>query len=122
MKYLKNLIIGLLISLSLLFSLTFIITFLNYKDLMNINTLSFCKFLVILISILCGSCYFGIKAKKRGFLEGIKFALIYIFIFVISSLLLDELINIKDVIFYIMILLCAVFGSTLGINMKKSGD
>lgn len=119
MKYLKYLGLSFLTSITLIISLTLFVTLLNYFDFISFNTLSILKILIPLLSIFVGGIYIGRKANKRGFLEGIKFSIIFILLFVIISFILDEVINIKDIIFYLMVLITSVFGSVLGINTVK---
>lgn len=119
MKYLKYLSISFLLTLFLILGLTFFITTLNYFDIISLKTLSIFKIIIPLVSIFIGGFYMGRKANKRGFLEGIKFALIFIIIFIVISFILDEIINSKDIIFYLIILITSVFGSMFGINTKK---
>lgn len=119
MKYLKQLSISILLTLFLILGLTFFITTLNYFDFISLKTLSVLKIIIPLLSIFIGGFYMGRKANKRGFLEGIKFSLIFILIFIITSFILNEAINSKDIIFYLIVLITSVFGSMFGINTKK---
>ena len=119
MKYLKHLGISFLTSVLLIIGLTFFVTTLNYFDFISLKVLSILKFLIPLFSIFIGGFYMGRKANKKGFLEGIKFSIIFILIFITVSFALNEVINVKDIIFYLMILITSVLGSMFGINTKK---
>lgn len=76
-------------------------------------------FIVFLIFIFCNSFILGKKAKKRGFLEGIKLAFIICLIFLSFSLIIREF-NLFMLVYYLIIFITAILGSMIGISKKKS--
>ena len=65
--------------------------------------------------------YIGNRTNKKGYLEGLKVGIISIIIFlIISYLAFDKVINIKNIIFYFILLISSVLGSMIGINKKKN--
>jgi len=116
MNYLKKTGISLLYSFIFLFSLTFFITLLNYFNILNYNLLRISKFIIVLISFFIGGFIIGKKSKKRRWLEGIKFGIICLFIFLLVNLFLNNKFELKDIIYYLVILSSTTIGSMLNIN------
>lgn len=119
MNYLKKLLTGIIISFLSLFILLFITTWLNYLNLISYNTLKIASMIIPIISLIFGGFYLGRKATKNGYLEGIKLGLIVCLIILIVNLIINE-INLKDLIFYLILTASSIFGSMAGINTKKS--
>lgn len=118
--YIKNFSKSLLISILLFLILTLLITILNYFNLLSLNGINISKILIPIISVLLGSFYMGTKAKNRGWLEGIKLSLLIIFILLIINLLIfKNNFAIKNLIYYLIILISSMVGSMIGINKKK---
>ena len=117
MKYLK----ALLLLISIFLGLNLIITILSYFDIFNSKTIHILKILSFIISFISSSIYIGFNSKKKAYIEGIKNALIFILIsFVFTILLPNFEFSIKLFIYYLIIILINIVGSTLGINLKKT--
>ena len=110
------------ISLGLFFIIIIIsnifITIFNYFDLLNSNIISILKFIVPIISMFISSFKLGINSKQKGYLEGLKMGGIAATVMIILVLLFDKL-SIKSIIYYVILILIAIFSSMLGINYKK---
>jgi len=119
MKYLKNFIISVFISIILMLTLVLFITLLNYYDVISSNVLSVLKIIIPLLCVFISGLFLGTKATKRGYLEGIKISAVFILMLILFNVLLNESLNVKDLIFYLIILFSSVFGSMIGINQKK---
>lgn len=104
----------------ILFISLFIITLLDYFSLFSSNTCNILKLITVIISIFVGAFLIGKNSLKKGYLEGIKYALIIISLIFIINIIFLRVININLLIYYIIILLSSIFGSMLGINFKKS--
>ena len=118
--YLKNLLKSLLISIVLFLVFTLIVTILNYFNLLSINGINISKIIIPVLSILIGSFYLGTTVKNKGWLEGIKLSIIIILILLITNLLiLKNGFEIKNLIYYLIILVSSMVGSMIGINKKK---
>ncbi len=121
MNYLKKLGISFGICLASFFVLTFFITFLHYLNIMSYKTVSILKILIPIISLFIGGFLLGKKSSKKGWLEGIKFGAIFlVFLFLLNYLGFQHSFEIKDLIFYLIIMISAIFGSMIGINRKRS--
>lgn len=118
MEYLKKLSKSLLYVLIPTLILLFIITVLNYFGIMGYKALNIFKYIILFIFILIGSYKFGYKNKNKGLIEGIKFGLIIIVIFILLNLLFKGLFSIKNIIYYGIILVTSILGSILGKNKR----
>ena len=120
MTYIKKYGLRLLYTiLSLLISILFLTTLYHY-NLINQTTYNILKIIIILTNIFISSFILGQKTKIKGYLEGIKFSLIIIPLFIIIALILDLTIRIRIIIYYIIIFITSTLGSMIGINTKKN--
>ena len=118
MKIKKYLISLLWAILSITISI-FIITSFYYFNIVNSTTMSYLKIITILINIYIHSYLIGKKASKKGYLEGIKFSISLILFFIILSLITLTPIKINAIIYYLIIIITAMLGSSMGINKAK---
>ncbi len=103
--------------------LILIVTVFNYFNLLGSSITSTLKLVIPVGSLLVNSLLLGKKAKKRGILEGLKFGGIFIFvILILNNLILMNSFEIKILIYYVILLISAMFGSMIGINLKKSDN
>ena len=93
-KYGKRLLFT---TISILLSLL-AITLLYYFNIIGQNTNKVLKIIAILVNIFISSFILGKNTLKKGYLEGIKLALIIIPIFIIISLLTSSKIEIKAIL------------------------
>ena len=100
---------------------TFIITLLNYFNIMNNKIISIIRFIIPMISMIISSYKLGKTSEKKGYLEGLKFGSIIIFIFILFVILLDKL-EFKSIIYYGILLLTSIISSTIGINRKLKSE
>ena len=94
-----------------------VLTILYYYDFINLGTYNILKLVILLFSTLISSIYLGTKAKQKGYLEGIKLALIIITLFIIPTIILSNF-SLKILIYYLIILITCSLGSMIGINIK----
>lgn len=99
---------------------TLIITILNYFNIMNNKIIFVVKLILPMIAMFISSYRLGKVSDKKGYLEGLKFGGIIIFVFMILVILLDKL-EIKSIIYYGILLLTSIMSSMIGINRKKIG-
>lgn len=113
-----SLSIGIYISLILIFS--FFINLLNYFNILSENSYKIFLVLLVSISMFISAFILGKNTQEKGYLEGIKLGLILIILMItISYLSSDILPSIKSIIYYLILLLSSIIGSTFGINKKK---
>ncbi len=120
MKYLKVLGISFGFILGLFFILTFLTTLLSYFNIINSNIVGIIKIIIPTVSLLIGSFIVGNHAIKMGWLEGLKLsAIVIILIMLFNYLAFGNKIEIKDFIYYLILMTSAIFGSMIGISKKK---
>ncbi len=97
---------------------TFILTVFHYFNIINERFLDLFKMIISSITIIMGGYKIGKNSIKKGWLEGIKFGLIIISIFLVIVLIFKFDFSIKNLIYYLIILLSSVFGGMIGISKK----
>lgn len=114
LKYAKA--IGLIIVTNLV--LSFIITLFHYFDIFSPNTVKTIKLFGIILSMLVGGFYIGMKSSKKGYLEGIKIGLTLILLFFLFTLISKKF-ELKVLVYYLIILISSIVGAMIGIQKKK---
>ena len=112
LKYLGILLVSIIIPI-------FILTIFNYFDIFNNNIIDIFKLIITLISLFINSYFLGKNSKSKGYIEGLKFGTIFILLILLFNLILIREFTIKIIIYYILILITSMVGSTIGINKKK---
>ena len=96
-----------------------LITVLNYFNIITGTTLTISKILICVISLFVGGIVIGRKSSKKGWLEGLKLSLIFLVLLTIFNYLgLNSPLKLKNLLYYIIIIVSCVFGSIIGINKK----
>lgn len=108
-------IVSILISILLL-------TALYYFNIIGANTYKILKVAVILINIFISSFILGGKVSSKGYLEGVKLAGIIIPIFFILSILTSQVIKLRIILYYLILLFTSIFGSMVGISHRKDSS
>ena len=121
MKYLKKIGKSLLISIIILFVLTFIMTLLNYINFLKFNLVNIFEIMILFITIFSGSFNMGKESKKKGWLEGLKFGGIFLIILIIFNYLgFNIKFEIKNLLYYLILLTSSILGGMIGISFKNS--
>lgn len=97
---------------------TLILTLINYFNIMGSKIVAVMRFILPVIAILISSYRLGKMSDKKGYLEGLKFGSIIILIFMVLVIILDKL-SLKSILYYTILLLISIMGSTIGINKRK---
>lgn len=108
-------------TISLIISILIIST-LYYFNLISSNTFKILEIIILLLNIFISTYILGKKTSKRGYLEGIKFSLIIIILFLLLTLLSSEPLKLKSIIYYLIIMITSVFGSMFGINRRNEKE
>lgn len=99
-----------------------VITLFSYFNILNVKLINVLKLIVIISSIFIGAFIIGKNSLKKGYLEGIKYGLMFIgIIFIINIIFIKEL-QLSLIIYYLIILVSSILGSMFGINFKKNDD
>ena len=114
MNYLKSLLwcFGILIISSI------IITIFNYFNVINGIVLKIIFLIIPIISIFIGSYRLGKLSNEKGYIEGIKYGLIWVILFAVFCLICKAF-DWTSIIYYFILLFISILGSILGINKKK---
>ena len=118
MNQLKKISICTLVSFIVFFTSSFIVTLLQYFGRFSPTILNILLAIITVASFMTGGFIFGKKSIKKGWLEGIKLSTINILLFLVLNLILSNF-QIKNMIFYLFILLSTTIGSIVGVNQKK---
>jgi putative membrane protein (TIGR04086 family) len=121
MKYAKNLGFSLLFIIGSLLILTLLLTLFNYFNLFSNGLVSTFKIIIPIISLFAGGFFIGKKSSKKGWLEGLKLSLIFTIILILFNLLgLENKLDLKNILYYLIIIISCMFGGMLGINKNNS--
>lgn len=115
----KNFLKATLIIMGILFIFTIIFNILYYYDILNNNSLKYCKMLASILSFFIGGVFIGKNSLNKGYINGLKLSLIMIIIFLIFGIIFN---NIKSsrIIYYLIMSVCITFGAMIGISKKES--
>ena len=119
MTYLKKYGKRLIFTITSIIISLFLLTILYYFNIIGPNLNKVLKIVIILLNIFISSFILGKNTISKGYLEGIKFALIIIPIFIFISLITHSKLELKVILYYIIILITSNLGSMIGINRKK---
>lgn len=119
MSYLKKVGIALLYIIGIIMVATMLITILNYFNIITGTALTISKIIICVISLFVGGFVIGRRASKKGWLEGLKLSLIFLVLLVLFNYLgLGNTPQLKNLIYYLIIIVSCIFGSIIGINKK----
>lgn len=119
MNYLKILGKSFLYIVSILLISTLVVTILNYFNIFGSKLVTFFKIVIALISMFVGGFIMGKNSKQKGWLEGLKLGLIVLLILVLLNyLILRQSFEIKNLVYFLILLSSSIFGSMIGINKK----
>lgn len=121
MDYLKKVGIALLYIIGIIMVATMLITIFNYFNIITGTILSISKIIICVISLFVGGFVIGRKSSKKGWLEGLKLSLIFLILLMLFNYLgLGKTPQLKNLIYYLIIIISCIFGSIIGINKKMN--
>ena len=115
-KYLKAYIY----TFSILIISLIIITLFSYFNIFKPTLINILKLLTVVISMFIWSFIIGKNSIKKGYLEGLKYGLIFIVFILLINIIFIRYFSLKLIIYYLIILITSILGSMFGINFKKS--
>jgi putative membrane protein (TIGR04086 family) len=104
------------------FGLTLIITLLHYFNLLSDSIVDWSKLIIAIASILVGSFILGKGSNRKGWLEGLKLALMIIVILALLTLIFRLGFSTKTFIYYLIIIATSTVGSMIGISTKEKSN
>lgn len=114
-KYLKSSIY----TLCILIGSTIVITILNYFNVLMGNVLKITELLIPIISIFIGSYILGKSSNNKGYIEGLKYGVVWIILFLIINLISKNF-TFLSLIYYLILIIIAIVSSIIGINRRKN--
>ena len=122
MKCLKNIGFSCLYSYGFIFVLTFILSFLNYINFID-GMFTFFMIFNLVISVFIGGFVCGKRSLKKGWLEGIKFGFVFLFILTLLNIFgYSNSLTLKYFVFSCIILVSSILGGMIGIGFKKNSN
>ncbi len=120
MNVIKKYIISISITLGLIIIFSFFINILSYLDILNIRTYKVLIMIFLVVSITIGSYLLGYNSINKGYLNGIIFGTIINIITIFISIVSKQELNKEKIIYFIIIIITSLVGSTIGINKKTT--
>lgn len=118
MKCLKNIGISCLYSYGFIFVLTFILSFFNYINFID-GMSSFFMIFNLVLSVFIGGFICGKRALKKGWLEGLKYGFVFLFILTLLNVLgFSNGLSLKYFVFCSIILVSSILGGMIGIGFR----
>ena len=102
--------------IGLIVTMTIILSIVSYSFNITGNII---KIIIPILSLLIASFILGKNTKEKAYIEGIKFAVIYIILVTILKLIFKTNFNYKVIIIDILMIFVSVIGAMIGINIKK---
>lgn len=102
-----------------LFIGTIIITIFNYFNLLNGISHKIITLLIPIIGILIGSYLVGKTSTKKGYIEGLKYSIIWIVILLIINLITKNF-SLTSIIYYFILIIISLLAGAIGINKRKN--
>ena len=107
--------------LSIIISLVLIVT-LYYFNIISSNIFHILEYSILIINIFISAFILGKCTQKKGYIEGIKYSIVIVFVFCILSLIMGENFNIKMFLYYLIFIITSVLGSMIGISKTKENS
>ena len=101
----------------LIFIMILFISILNYFIPFKTNII---KVVIPIISMFISSIILGKNTQEKAYLEGLKFSILFILFITILKIIIKTDFNYKVFIIFIAQIISSVFGSMIGINLKKN--
>lgn len=119
MKCLKNIFISCLYSYGFIFVFTFILSLFNYINVIDGMFVFFMVFNLILSVFIGGFCI-GRRSLKKGWLEGLKYGFVFLFILTLLNVLgFSNDLSVKYFVFCSIILVSSILGGMVGIGFRN---
>ena len=113
--YLKSM----LYTISIILITTILLTIFNYFNIVNGITLKIIMLIIPLIGIFIGSFKIGKETNRKGYIEGIKYSIIWILLLTIINLIINNF-TLTSIIYYIIIIFISSLAGIIGINKRKN--
>lgn len=113
--YLKSMIY----TFSIILISTIILTIFNYFNIINGTLLKIIMLIIPLLGVIIGSFKIGKVSNTKGYIEGIKYSIIWVLLFLIVNLIVKNF-TLTSIFYYFIMIILSSFAGILGINRKKN--
>ncbi len=96
-----------------------ILIVLAYTGVVKLETIIKINFIFVALIIFFFNIKNGKNASKKGYLEGLKFGSIIIFILLLLNIIFYRKVSLYILSYYGVILSSSIIGSMIGINLKR---
>ena len=117
MNYVKLFTKYISLSFIILLVLNLFLTLISYFNIIN-NTSIF-QIIFLVISLFIGSFLIGKNSKKKGWLEGLKFGLIFSLLLLILNLIFFQSFKLSSLIYFSIMIFSSILGSMIGISKRN---
>ena len=104
---------GIIIIFNLLISLLYLLTNISYNFISTFTLIFNLIFFIILGFIIAK------KSKSKGIITGLKTSSIIVIILLLLTLILRYEFSVKNIIYYLLVMLSTIFGSIISKNIKN---
>ncbi len=116
----KKCLLGFLYTFLFLIVGCFISTLLYYFNILSDKANTIFLYIIIILSSIIGSVKFSRHLKYRGIINGLIFYLVCIILFILSSVIIFKSnFSLKNLVYYLVMLLSSVLGGIIGKNKEE---
>lgn len=115
----KNVAISTGYMLTVLLVLTFFMTLLNYFGIIGKGIVAAFKIIIPILALFIGGFKIGKNSLRNGWLDGLILSISFIIILMLFNTLgLGNEIELRNILYYVIMTISCIFGSIIGINKK----
>jgi len=119
MNFLKNFGKSFSYSIGILLILTIILTILSYFNVLGVNLVNIFKIINLCLATMIGGFVTGKNSSNKGWLEGLKFGILFVIIVLLFNLLgIGSAFGLLNIVSYVIIITTSIIGSMIGISLK----
>ena len=107
-------------SIGILLILTIILTILSFFNVLGPTLVNIFMIINLCLATITGGFITGRNAFNKGWLEGLKFGILFTIIILLFNLLgIGSAFNLLNIVSYVIIIITSIIGSMIGISLKQ---